>query len=306
MSDTVDLDLEFAGVFVQSQSWVIVLAVVRKLVDENVDHTLVYYRYADAWYLHKTDRAVTSACFPGGSAPEMALLSADGIVTRLKKGGKTEEIIDASDDGPSDLVIMRHLAEIDETLFAVGMARHAYRKARGDTAWERIDDTCFVPRANRTVSVGFYCVDGFSATDVYAVGYKGEIWTFDGKRWLMRTSPTNVALTNVVCDHASSRVVIAGLAGTILIGRDDQWEELPHSETKADFWGMTSHNDRVYISSDDGVFELNGRSLKKVQLPEDQATTSFVSARNGAMWSVGAKDIFETAVPLKWNRVQNP
>jgi hypothetical protein len=306
MGDTEDLGLEFSGVFVHSESLAIVLAVVRKLVDENTDHTLVYYRYSDTWYLHKSNLAITSACFPSGDAVEMALLSADGIVTRLRKGNKSEEVIDSSDDGPSELVIMRHITEINGTQFAVGMARHAYRKTQGAAVWERIDATCFVPRAQRTRSVGFYSVDGFTDKDIYAVGYKGEIWSFDGVGWLQRPSPTNVVLTNVACDHELSRVVICGLAGTILVGRDDQWEELQQSETKADFWGMTHCDGKTFLSSDDGVFELKGKELERIEFPDGQSTTSFVGSAQGVVWSVGAKDIFRALLPANWERVPTP
>lgn len=307
MSDTDDLGLQLAGVFVHSEQLAIVLAVVKKMADDNVDHTIVYYRDGGEWYSFETQKPIVSACYPSGEALEMALLSADGIVIRLREGDEIREVIDDSDDGPSELVIMRQITEIDGTQFVVGMARHAYRKARGASDWERIDQTCFVPRAQRTTSVGFYSVDGFSATDVYAVGYKGEIWTFDGARWTSRSSPTNVVLTNVVCDRANQQVVIAGLAGTILVGRDDRWHEVQQSETQADFWGAALHGGHVYLSNDDGVFRLKDRTLEAVTLSaEGPLTTSYLSAREGVMWSVGSHDVLVTKDGRRWQKIENP
>ena len=48
-------------------------------------------------------------------------------------------------------------------------------------------------------------------------------------------------LADAGTDKQSSQVVIAGLAGTLLVGRDDSWRQIQQTETKEAFWGAAVH-----------------------------------------------------------------
>ncbi|GAA0903735.1 hypothetical protein [Virgisporangium aurantiacum] len=305
VSDFARLSLSYQDVYVRDENLAVVLASVGELVDAGVNHTFAYYRYAESWYLYKTDRSVTSVCFPSGGDDEMVLLSADGMVIRLIEGGQPVEIIDDSDEGPSDLVTMWSVAEVDRSLYAVGMARHAYRQHRGQAGWTRIDQTCFVPRRSLSAAVGFTSVAGFSPEEIYAVGWNGEIWRFDGAVWHQAPSPTGLLLKGVVRDPAADEVVAVGLDG-ILRGRYDRWRIVGQTVTKA-LNDAVAFRDVVYLSGSDGVYRLNGDAVERVELVSTgEVTTSSLAAGGGVLWSAGRSDLFRTGDGVNWERIDNP
>lgn len=308
MSDVTDfarLNLSYQDVFVRDENLTVVLAAVGDVVDAGTDRSLVYYRDGESWYAYETDRGITSVCFPSGDVEEMVLLGADGVVTRLGEGDESVEIIDDSDEGPSDLVIMWSVAEVDQSLYAVGMARHAYRQDRGQAGWTRIDQTCVVPRERLTTAVGFTSVAGFAPDEIYAVGWKGEIWRSDGEVWHQVPSPTGLLLKAVVRDPAGDEMVAVGLAG-ILRGRHDRWRIVEQTVTKA-LNDAVAFRDAVYLSGSDGVYRLTGDTVERVELVSTgEVTTSSLAAGGGVMWSAGQSDLFRTGDGVRWERVDNP
>jgi hypothetical protein len=153
--------------------------------------------------------------------------------------------------------------------------------------------------------VGFLDIDGFSAHDLCAVGYKGEIWHYDGK-WHAQKSPTDRALTRVIPLDSGDWVAV-GLAGTILTGRAGRWQEIKQSATEMDFWGGVTFKGQVILATGEGLFTLQGKKVKPLNIGvKGSRTTGFLHAAEGVLWSVGAKDIFRSEDGVKWKRVPNP
>lgn len=307
MSDTKNLELTYTGIAVGSGGVAAVSTVAGALAERNVDHTLVYLWIDDDWSVYKTPKAITSICWPDRSSSETYCLSADGYIVTIYEDGDQNTQIDAADEGPSDLVIMKEMRAIEEEYYVVGMARHAYRSRKPQGKWQPIDKTCFVPRAKRNKAIGFTSIDGFGAQECYAVGYEGEIWVFDGTIWTQELSPANVLLTRVACDRRMGTVWIAGLAGTVIVGRRGQWRILKQTATSNDFWGLEVFGDTVYLSSDGGVYAVDGDDLNVMRLDKRRNYTTSYLATNGAeLWSVGDKDIYKTTNGRTWERLPAP
>lgn len=307
MSDTKDLELTYTGVSVASNGVAVVSTVIGDLAEQNIDHTLVYFWIERDWSAYKTPNAITSMCWPKTGNSETYCLSADGKVFTIYEDAAEFVVIDDSEEGPSDLVIMKEIRLIDDKYYVVGMARRAYHSTNPKIGWQAIDSTCFVPRAKRHEVIGFSSIDGFNARECYAVGHNGEIWVFDGNLWTKEQSPTNVLLTKVVCDRLHGKVWIVGLAGTVIVGREGEWEIFEQTATKSDFWGVEAFRDMIFMSTDDGVYQVDGNELRFLRLEKKRSyTTSYLSTNGAELWSVGDKHIYRTNDGVRWARVPAP
>ena len=81
--------------------------------------------------------------------------------------------------------------------YAVGTTREAYMH-KAPNVWRCIDETA--RRAGESlIAKSFESIDGFCEDEIYAVGWDGEIWHYDGSRWDEIASPTNLGLHRIRC-----------------------------------------------------------------------------------------------------------
>ena len=211
---------------------------------------------------------VSVAAIPGDMIQLIALGDAGQIF--LKGGGEErEEIIVKGDEGPASRGPLCCIRAIGGQVLAVGSDRQVYRR-KGPSRWEALDagarpeslEKPALPEKNdkpekkkpagertrvrakpqplssqkRNVAthsnIGFEALDGFAATEIYAVGLRGEIWQWDGTRWQQRTSPVTERLTQVTC-ASDGKVYAAGDKGTLVRGRGEEWEKLTSGTTEA-------------------------------------------------------------------------
>ena len=306
MNDTDKFKLEFTGVYLQMPNCALLSSEAEELAEEQVDHSYVYMHFNDKWYIiEQWPNAVVSMCHTGVTPAQLFFLCANGKVYRRYKSVITEELIDPSDEGPSDLLLMRRIIAVGDELVAVGMARRAYKRSSAG-AWAAIDASCFVRRKDRTSATGFNDVVSFRA-GLLAAGYKGEIWIYDGSTWTQDTSPTNVTLTCMASEPDGSAVVIAGLGGLVLSGLPGAWRVLTQNVTAGDFWGAVAFDGRVYLSNGDGVFKVDGNQLQRVSIDaQTKPSTGFLASRDSCIWSVGARDLYRSTDAVTWTRLPFP
>jgi hypothetical protein len=306
MSDTEQLGLELTGVFVHDTRGVMVTAETEDGARKGIDHTNVYWHNDGRWFsVAQWPNAIVGSTFLPLSPLERFFLTANGKVYRRIKSSITEEMIDASDDGPSDLLLMQSVIDVRGELFAVGMARRAYRRT-GPDQWRAIDQTCVVPRADRKEAVGFTDLAGDRPDNIVAVGYKGEIWRYDGERWHQDASPTDVTLT-AVAQASPTEFTVCGLRGTVIVGGPGHWSVVAQNVTKADFWGAAHFNGRSFVSNHDGVFALDGGGLRRCY-PQtgEKDRTAYLSAGSTSIWSVGQRHVAWSADGVDWTEVESP
>ena len=308
MSDTKEFDLTYTGISLSSTGVAALSTVIGELAEKNIDHTVVYFWEENEWSFYKTPKAITSINWPNNTTNQTYCLSADGYFITVTDDDENSIQIDDGIEGPSDLVIMKELRLIGDDYFAVGMARHAYRSKAPQAIWHSIDTECFVPRSKRNKVIGFTSIDGFNAKECYAVGYDGEIWRYDGHGWHQEQSPTNVLLSKVVCDRHTGIVWIVGLAGTVVLGRHNEWRIFPQNSTSNDFWGVEAFAESVFLSGDSGVYKVDDENLIKCRLDKRRRkwTTSYLAENSRELWSVGDKDIYRTSDGQIWERLPAP
>jgi hypothetical protein len=186
---------------------------------------------------------------------------------------------------------LRALSAIDDVVYACGMGRTVLRrKNRG--AWDEIGPG--TSKADGESIVGFESLAAFSADEMYAVGWRGEIWQLRRNRWRRLDSPVSVKLNSVFC-ASDGNVYIVGDDGTLLRGRNDVWEVL--STGVADnLMDVAFHDGTLYVTTDFQILKLAGGAM----IPEDAfadaddtpGTCLHLLPATGVLWSMGTKDLF--------------
>ncbi|MGE0756359.1 MAG: hypothetical protein AB7O38_05045 [Pirellulaceae bacterium] len=221
-----------------------------------------------------------------------------GEAMLMGSGDIHAETIRDGDSSPETRGYLRRVRGIAGVAYAAGMDRQVYRR-QDHSRWVSIDHSM---RPSADGVYGFEGLDGFAEDDIYAGGYGGEIWQYDGRRWTQRDSPTNAVLTNLVCG-GDGWVYACGRVGLLLRGRGDEWSVVEHEATQDDFWGLAWFGNRLYLASYHRLFRLEDDTLVPVEFGEDMAQTRYhLAAADGVLWSIGAQDVmsFDGA---SWTRI---
>jgi len=200
-------------------------------------------------------------------------------------------------------VILREVRGIAKgRAYAVGPAHKVFRRD-APNQWK--DISAPFPKIDDLMDAGFESIDGFSETDIYAVGWGGDIWHYNGKIWTQIESPTNLALYKVRCGE-DGYVYACGQIGILLRGKGNQWSIIKHDTTEEDFWGCEWFNGKLYIATLHLLYVLENGELKLVDYGDELPPTTcyHLSSADGIMWSIGAKDVMEYD-GKKWKSIIN-
>lgn len=232
---------------------------------------------------------VVSMCVCEHPIEQAIALGSGGQIFCVGSGQLSEEILEPKGDPPGERPTMRGIRSIGGKAYAVGMNRRVYRRDEIDS-WVRIDQGARPPRESDNI-VGFESIDGFNESDIYAVGWDGAIWQFDGSIWSELASPTNLVLSDVCCG-GDGLVYACARTGILLRGRDQKWEVVEHELDIGDIWNLAWFDGQLYLSTMRNVYTLHDDSLRPVDMGDDTPNTCFhLTARDGVLWSVGAKDV---------------
>ncbi len=107
-----------------------------------------------------------------------------------------------------------------------------------------------------------------------------------------KKSPTELALSKVRC-APDGYVYACGQSGVILRGRDDNWEIIGKGVTDEDLWGLEFFKGKLYAASMYQLYQFDGKKMTEVTFGrcEPPSTCYHLSASEGTLWSVGAKDL---------------
>ncbi|HTV80441.1 MAG TPA: hypothetical protein VMF03_19465 [Steroidobacteraceae bacterium] len=175
---------------------------------------------------------------------------------------------------------------IEQHAYAVGPLRRVFRRDARNK-WVRLD--AGLPKSSGDDS-GFDDIDGFSASDLYACGGQGDLWSFDGKRWSRIDVPTNAALWHVVCG-VDGLVYVMTDQRKFLVGRGDSWRIIEQDKTEDVFEDMVWYEDRVYVSTVDALYEIVKGVFKPSRLkPPAQESYAHMAAGDGVLLVAGSDE----------------
>jgi hypothetical protein len=274
-----------------------ILAADPELESQGVEHT-VAFRWK-AGVLHEGRAKFSAHSCAIVDEPEYAVvkISASGIYSiETRAGVTTGNVFRDSAPARRDQRFgdIRSVKTVKRKAFVVGFEGTVYRLDRLD-GWTRIDD-------GLPSQFDIEAIDGFSLTDVYAVGFQGEVWHFNGEGWERRDVPTDTVLTSVKCAD-DGFIYIGGHKGILLRGRADVWEVVDDGAPQDDIWDLEWFAGALYASTMTGVYRCLDRRCEPVEFSGDPpATTYQLSASEGVMWSVGRRDIVAFD-GVQWRRI---
>jgi len=174
-------------------------------------------------------------------------------------------------------------------LHVVGAGHRAFTVDPHGVARDISPDAGTVERAGG--GVGLEAVSGFSAADLYAVGWEGQILRFDGNAWHVCPSPTNLILSSVLC-APTGEVWAAGQMGTIVCGRVDEWRVID-SDTTDSIWSLSWYADGLIYATSRELFRIDAHAGPgRIGLDADPSSFHWLDAAKGRfLLSTGAKDV---------------
>jgi hypothetical protein len=182
-----------------------------------------------------------------------------------------------------------NLRNIAGDVFVMGAGRQVYRR-ESVGAWTRFD-TGMVNPLGKVELAAIESMAGFGKDEIYAVGWGGEIWLYDGRVWARKPSPTNVRLKNIVC-APDGQVYISGQSGTVLRGRRDAWEVISPDTTEDTIQDMLWFGEKIWATTSKDLFLLDGNDLvSSLSRPKPVSRYQYLDAHDGLLWSFGETEL---------------
>jgi hypothetical protein len=185
--------------------------------------------------------------------------------------------------------------------YAVGLGREVYKRT-GPNKWFSLADAALKKLPRDLGRAGFRDIDGFSEKDIYACGGRGDLWRFDGKRWIDQACPTDANLEKLVC-AADGKVYVTTNQSKLVIGRDREWRTVKIDAVGEALQEMVSYGSRVLLSTDATVFDVTGGKARPVDfgLPKMKLHTH-LAAGDGILVVAGQREahMFDGA---KWTKI---
>jgi hypothetical protein len=228
---------------------------------------------------------------------QFVMIGHQGQVHLTGAGDRHAETIADGAFSPKDFGMIRGSRNIGGTVLACGMKKQVYRREDANR-W-----VCISPDIIGGPGVhGFEAIDGFAADDIYAVGWNGEIWRYDGSTWHQCDSPYGGLLVDVCC-AGDGRVYAIGRDQTLVVGRGDAWTARG-TELPVELSSLCWFQGKLYAASTRDIFVLDDTGqFVPIAIPDDFPGTCGALATNGhILASAGERDLF-TFDGTTWRRL---
>lgn len=256
---------------------------------KEIDHTafMSWQRPLLAPRFMKMFRTVFAGQLPDGS---MVFVGDNGHCLSVTPSGQAvDEFVTDGPDSPKNTGHLRSAAVIAGQVMAVGMQRQVYRR---DESGHWSEARSGLPPLGQGETSGFEAVAAVQPDEVYAAGWDGEIWRFDGARWHPIDSPTNRIITALCVDAATGTVWGCGRSGLLLSGRGDVWTTRPELRCPDDLWSLAVHGKKLFAASLQRLYVIEDDAVSLVDLSALDANSFGVLVPNqGQLWSIGEKDV---------------
>jgi hypothetical protein len=263
-----------------------------------------FFMYLDGQWGHAdldfNGKSVSYLIEPDTQTRAWWVLGKNGEIAKVNsKGTELEQIPGAGLNVEQPYGYVETIKNIADDLYVCGYGRQVYQRTDGD--WVSISDVILT----HDKATGFFDMDGLDGQHIYAVGWQGEIYFYNGSEWLKDDSPTNSHLSSVCCVEDGS-VWIAGNKGVVLHGRFNQWSEIRSDDYPDNWYGMAIYQDRVYLAANQSLAMVVENEIVPVDVGLGRAiTTNRLFAKEGLLWSVGEKDVL-VFDGNEWQEIHHP
>jgi hypothetical protein len=272
-----------------SRDEALLLSSLDKMAEENAAHTLVsLWRRGGDWSGRLVEWSSGTVCHAQIPVSQGVLVGEDGQFFAWGHGPGIEGRV-------AEKGVFSAVSAVEGRAYAVGIGGIIYRWD-APNAWTNL-------KLGVPGEVTFEAFAGFSKSEMYAVGWRGELWRLTENYGERLHSPTNLILSSVCC-AGDGLVYCCGQKGTLLRGRDDRWELLNDGDTTEDLWSVHWFQDCLYVASMRFLYKLIGNRLERVRFGPDVPGSFYhvTSFSDAVLWSIGAKDVMEFD-GASWTRI---
>ncbi len=204
---------------------------------------------------------ISSGWLPSQNEFVVASLSRQIVSYKRNEYKGVEQKIDIPIPGTNDMFsAISRLVRVGTSVYAIGGGFRVYKRINHQI-WQENSQSIPIPeglterKAEALTTSFFEDMDGFSESDMYAVGGTGVVYHFDGDKWTSIAFPTNKLLYTVCC-AGDGFVYIADFDGAVWKGRNEQWEKIIHGGMSMPFLDMGWFDGRLWCASDYGIWVL--------------------------------------------------
>lgn len=219
----------------------------------------------------------------GNPANHFILLGENGEIFIM--GGGKDDIEQITRDIELPLT---NIINSGSQIYVVGMGRQIYT---------RVKESTWIPIHNGVLSERSDKINGFQTivkTDnhLYAGGWGGEIWFYNGTKWSQEVSPTNFILSDSTITN-KGQIVFCGRNGTIVIGETGIWSIIDTGFISDDLWSTVYYDNKLFFSSGSHIYFLDDEQLVEVDFEIDgyNGTHYKLQVIENHLFSFGERDI---------------
>lgn len=256
------------------------------LVEQDIENgVFLYLKDTEIELRHAWDFKTRFCGLPPNTGDDLIAVGEYGqVVVISQNGAATDDTINANGVSPEGRGPLCGGIVVEDSVVMVGMDRQVYRR-EPTGAWIVME--AGLPASDQVT--GFNGVAGSSLSSLYAVGWDGEIWKFDGSRWTPMASSTHWILT-AVCVADDGRVYSCGQNGSVLRATNDRWEALKTGRGD-DLWSIECFQGEIFAASLWHVYRLNAADeLELVDAAGGQPFGTLAKCKD-ALWWIGAKAV---------------
>jgi hypothetical protein len=283
------------------RDYVYVASKIDSLDPAEYDYSRMHVYDKPNWFHHDLEWDVLSVCVSRKEDKRkcVAMSMQGDIAFQFVGGSEVESIPNAGTLNGRGA--MSQVREIGDKLVACGYEGQVY--VRQPSGWQVLSDG-LISFSSKDQPAHLNSIDGNQFEDIYAVGYFGRIFHFDGKKWSEIESPTNVHLERVRVENGIA--YICGNNGTVLFGNKDGFELVSIDNHDNHLWGLERYKGKTYVADLDGVYVHDGINWAPVKMGLKGSVDAYrLDAYDGVMWSFGPKTIAQFD-GSKWTRVAHP
>lgn len=136
----------------------------------------------------------------------------------------------------------------------------------------------------------------------FAVGNSGEVLRFNGTAWAKQTVPFSDDL-NSVSGVAGGAVTAVGNFGGILRYTGTTWSLINSNGVLDNFYsvaGTTANNDRMYVGGDNGLYQIDGTTLTRSNIPLPVSVYSVSLDGSNVVWTSGQRGALQRFTGGSW------
>lgn len=259
-----------------------------QLVRERIEHS--FFLIWDNGRITQRTKAPWTAvhmCATSWPRVEFLAIAKDGRVLEMRRDGSTREFNLWTETGIVPQGSVRWTHRIGDRICVVGSNCQVIELSYDLSVADRSVPGSSV-RGQSDIG-GFEAIDGYSSSEVYACGLGGKIWYCDGQIWREVDTPTRLFLSAIHC-APDGYVYVAGQDGTLLRGRETDWELIQHS-VRDYFWSLSWFHNELYACSLQKLYVLRDGDLHELDLPHNPGTFFTLDANDHALLSVGSNDV---------------